>query len=175
MPIPISMFRDNLETIPQYKLLDGYLMRPYQTGDIEHWLAFHVPLFPEGHITESLFRDDFGRDEAIIAERQFYMIHNNIVMGSISAWYGSEERGQDLGRIHWVVLHEDYRGKGLSKPLLSFALNKLKSLGHQQAYLTTDTDLIPAIGLYLQFGFEPEVHTEQDKSAWDGVFQRLKQ
>lgn len=164
------MFRSDLDSIPQHPLPDEYVMRPYQSGDIQYWLDFHIPLFDEGDITEALFWREYGRDQIVLAQRQFYMMHGKTVMGSISAWFGDAERGADLGRIHWVVLREDYRGKGLAKPLLSFALNKLKALGHTQAYLTTDTDLIPAINLYLKFGFDPEIHTDQDKQAWDGVF-----
>ncbi len=174
MPIPISMFLNNLDNIPDHPVPDSYAMRPYQDGDIEHWLEFHIPLFPAGHISEELFWRDFGRDTERIQQRQFYMVHDDTVMGSISAWDGTGNRTPDLGRIHWVVLREDYRGRGLAKPLLSFALNKLKVLGHKQVYLTTDTDLIPAINLYLQFGFKAEIKTDQDERAWKMVFDKLK-
>lgn len=169
----ISMFHSNLNDAPTFDLPNDYTMRPYQTGDIRHWLDFHILLFDKGHITEDLFWREFGRDEKRLAQRQFYMVHDNTVMGSISAWFGSEERDTHLGRIHWVVLREDYRGKGLSKPLLSYACHKLKQLDHKQAYLTTDTDLLPAINLYLQFGFQPEINSEHDKRAWDNVYTQL--
>ena len=168
-----TMFRLDLERIPYFELPDGYGMRPYQSGDIQYWLDFHIPLFDEGDITEDLFWREYGYDEAVLAQRQFYMTHSETVIGSISAWFGDDERGQDLGRIHWVVLREDYQGRGLAKPLLSYALNKLKELGHTQAYLTTGTDLIPALSLYLKFGFEPEIRTEQEQQAWDIVYKTL--
>jgi len=167
------MFLANLENIPQHDLPDGYTMRPYKTGDIQHWLDFHIPLFDEGVITEALFWREYGQDEAVLAERQFYMMYGTEVIGSISSWFGSDDRGIHLGRIHWVVLREDYRGKGLAKPLLSFALNKLKELGHTQAYLITHPDLIPAINLYYKFGFRPEINSQIEKSAWDEIYQIL--
>jgi GNAT superfamily N-acetyltransferase len=173
MPMEISMFCPSLDDIPAYDVPDGYTMRAYQTGDIQHWLAFHIPLFDEGVINKNLFWREYGRDESILKSRQFYMIHGEQVMGSISAWFGSEERGTHLGRIHWVVLREDYRGKGLAKPLLSFACDMLKQLDHKQAYLTTDTDLFPAISLYLKFGFQPEINLDQDKHTWDDVYRHL--
>jgi len=169
----ISMLRDNLENIPVHELPVGYTMRPYRTGDIQHWLDLHVPLFEDGDIDEELFRRDYGHDETVLSERMFFMQYGDIVMGSISAWFGDEKRDVDLGRIHWVVLQDKYQGRGLSKPLLAFALNKLKQLGHTKAYLTTHADLIPAINLYLQFGFEPEIHGEEDKQIWESVFESL--
>lgn len=170
----ISMIRPHMDSIPDHGMPDGYTMRPYQSGDMQHWLDFHIPLFPDGDISEDLFWRDYGRDETVLAERQFYMMHGETVMGTISAWFGDDDPGKDWGRIHWVVLHEDYRGKGLAKPLLSFAMNKLKAFGHTQAYLLTHTDLIPAINLYRQFGFEAEIKTEQDQQAWNDVFKQLK-
>ena len=169
----VSMFRLNLDHLPKYDLPNGYSMRRHQPGDISHWLDFHIPLFEDGVIDEALFWHEFGQDKGILAERQYYMVHGKRVIGSISSWFGSEERGTHLGRIHWVVLDEDYRGKGLSKPLLSFACHRLKQLGHKQAYLSTHTDLIPAIGLYLKFGFEPEIKSDVEKLAWDNVYQQL--
>jgi len=169
----ISMFRPNLDNIPQHNLPDDYTMRPYQTGDINYWLDFHIPLFDEGTITEALFWREYGREESVLTKRQFYMMHGSEVMGTISSWFGSEERGTHLGRIHWVVLREDYRGKGLAKPLLSFALNKLKDFGHEQAYLITHTDLSPAINLYHQFGFRPEINSEPEKIAWAKIYKIL--
>jgi len=169
----VSMFRKDLEDIPVHPMPDGYVMRPYQAGDIQHWLDFHIPLFEAGYVDEDLFREEYGSDEALYAQRIFFMQHDDTVMGSISAWFGDEKRGADLGRIHWVVLREDYRGKGLAKPLLSFALNELKNLGHTKAYLVTHTDLIPAISLYLQFGFEPEIGGVEEKKAWDTVYEKL--
>jgi GNAT superfamily N-acetyltransferase len=168
----LSMFCSTLDNIPQFALPNGYTMRPYQKGDIQHWLDFHIPLFDEGDITEALFWREYGRDETVLAQRQFYMMHDDKVMGSISAWFGDEERDIHLGRIHWIVLHEGYRGKGLSKPLLAFTMNKLKELGHTQAYLTTDTDLIPAINLYLKFGFQPEIDSDELQLVWDDFMKR---
>ena len=174
MSINISMFQPNLDNIPQHDLPDDYLMRPYQSGDIRYWLDFHIPLFDAEYITEDLFWDEYGRDEDVLSQRQFYMMHGDKVIGSISAWFGDEHRGKQLGRIHWVIIRDDYQGKGLSKPLMSFACEKLKQLGHQQAYLTTHSDLIPAISLYLKFGFEPEINSEQDQLAWDEVRKTIK-
>ncbi len=173
MSTSISMFRPHMDNIPEYPLPDGYTMRAYQTGDIQHWLDFHIPLFDEGDITEDLFWREYGRDETLITQRMFYMVHEKNVMGSISSWFGDDDRGQYLGRIHWVVLHEDYQGKGLANPLLAYALNKLKELGHSQAYLTTETDLIPALNLYLKFSFEPEINSEQDQKTWAEVYENL--
>ncbi len=53
----------------------------------------------------------------------------------------------------------DYRGKGLGKCLMEFALKKAKEMGFKRVVLETASPLKEAIGLYKRFGFqkfEPE-------------------
>jgi putative acetyltransferase len=53
----------------------------------------------------------------------------------------------------------DYRGKGLGKSLMEFALTKAKEMGFKRVVLETASPLKEAIGLYKRFGFqefEPE-------------------
>ena len=38
-----------------------------------------------------------------------------------------------------------------------------------QAYLSTDAVRIPAIRLYLKFGFEPDIQNAQDERAWEEI------
>lgn len=42
--------------------------------------------------------------------------------------YGRDNSGD--GWLHWVAVRRDYQGKGLSKPLITYALNILHQLGH---------------------------------------------
>ena len=76
-------------------------------------------------------------------------------------------------RVHWVAIVPDHQGKGLAKPLLTAICNRLVEIGHDRAYLTTNTVRLPAINLYLAYGFEPEIDTDEDRRVWDGVLKEL--
>ena len=63
--------------------------------------------------------------------------------------------------------------EGLAKPLMTVVCNRLRELGHQRAYLTTATIRIPAIRLYLKFGFRPDIQNEQDRQAWRRLQEKI--
>ena len=95
-------------------------------------------------------------------------------MGTATAWSGDLFPGQPIGRIHWVAIVPDRQGQGLAKPLLAATCRRLRALGHERAYLTTSTARLPAINLYLLFGFQPLVGSPEAYQAWQAVRPRLK-
>ena len=67
-----------------------------------------------------------------------------------------------------------WQGQGLARPLLSAVCTRLASLGHRRALLRTSTARIPAINLYLHFGFQPVITTPADRDAWRSVMALVK-
>jgi GNAT superfamily N-acetyltransferase len=82
--------------------------------------------------------------------------------------------GQTYGKVNWMLLAPEVQGRGLAKPLLSLACQRLLELGHATALLYTLTARIPAINLYHQFGFVPLIRDETDLEAWNEVNLFLK-
>jgi ribosomal protein S18 acetylase RimI-like enzyme len=73
--------------------------------------------------------------------------------------------GELIGMIHWVAIEPAYQGRGLAKPLLATALQRLAQ-DHQRAFLGTQTTSYRAVGLYLKYGFVPVITTDSDRRAW---------
>ena len=65
------------------------------------------------------------------------------------------------------------QGKGLSKPLLTTVLNRMCELGDERAYLDTGSARLPAINLYLKFGFKPNIHSQDDEILWQAIRRHL--
>lgn len=165
----VNMYRPDMENIPQYAFPAGYGIRAMRPGegvlwtdvqrDAEHWLT----------VDDELFTREFGYDLEATQWRCFFIINElGAAVGVISAWYDRDIRGQDYGRIHWVAIRQAYRGKGLVKPAMTHAMNVMAQW-HQRAYLGTATARIPAIKVYLDFGFLPDMTQPQAREAWGQI------
>ena len=140
-------------------------------------------------LDEGYFEQNFGRDEALIAERMHFIESpDGEVIASTTAWYAravESWRGvpfpgggpaalgaQDgdpkgtRGVVHNVGMKSEYAGRGLSKPLLTAVLLRLRELGHVDCHLNTSTGRLEAINLYVKYGFLPEARTDEEYRAW---------
>jgi GNAT superfamily N-acetyltransferase len=165
--VGLAMIREHLEGIPDFPLPAPYRLRLYETGDAARWTAIQMAAEPYVQITETIFRREFGDDEAPLRERQFFLLDGDgLAVGVATAWFNPSYRGRPFGRVHWVAIVPAEQGKGLAKPLLSAVCRRLRDLGHDRAYLMTSSQRVPAISLYLKFGFGPDVRNEKERAAW---------
>jgi GNAT superfamily N-acetyltransferase len=112
-----------------------------------------------------------------MSERSFFLVApDGSDVGTITAWYDLSVRkfpGQAVGRIHWVCIVPLHQRKGLCRPMMTAAMNRLKSLGHEIAVLGTQTPRLAAIKVYLDFGFLPDLDDDEARRAWRLVKQEL--
>ncbi|MDF2716699.1 MAG: hypothetical protein K0R28_3624, partial [Paenibacillus sp.] len=114
------------------------------------------------------FTEEFAPHIAEMEKRCLFVIDaQGLPIGTTTAWYGLLN-GNRIGRIHWVAVIPEHQGKKLSKPLLSAALRTLAQF-HEQAYLTTQTTSYKAVGMYLNYGFEPVMQTPECTEGWKWI------
>ena len=165
--IHVDMVREDLDDIPRFELPAPYTMRWYRPGDEEAWLDIHLRAEKYLKVAPDLFEKQFGTDPEPLARRQCYLCDaDGTPIGTATAWFDDDYRGRPHGRVHWVAIVPERQGRGLSKPLLSRVCLRMRELGHERACLTTQTVRIPAISLYLKFGFVPDIRDESDARAW---------
>ncbi len=171
---PITMIRSDLSGIPEYEFPKPYSVKWYRPGDEKRWFEISKAADEYNNIVPETFREEFGADEKNISKRQFYLLDggkNSI--GTCTSWFDDNFSGERFGRIHWLAIVPGMQGKGLSKPMLSIALKRMAELGHKKTYLTTSSARIPAISLYLKFGFIPLALSEADSSIWKNIFLKI--
>ena len=149
------MLRKTLEDIPAFPLPFGYSCRGYRTGDEEDWVRIHLAADHFNTLTPRLFRQQFGSDVGLLAQRQFYLLgEGGSPVGTGTAWFPLRYERARAGRVHWVAIVPECQGIGLGKALMTLICQRLRELGHHQAYLFTSSERVSAIRLYLRFGFE---------------------
>ena len=159
------MTRENMENIPQFAIPDGFAIRNYRRNEGHIWTRIQRAAEPYIDIDDGLFMREFKRDLSAMEDRSFYLTTDTgEEIGTITAWWQAEGWGQ----IHWVAICPAYQGRGLSKPMMSVAMERLKQ-SHDRCFLDTSTRRIPAIKRYLDFGFIPDGSRENSREAWREV------
>jgi GNAT superfamily N-acetyltransferase len=183
--IPVGMYRTHMNDIPDYPLPAGFAFRPFRPptptspGDVDAWVR--VQSAAEAafmNLTRETFENDFGGAEPSLADRSWFVITESWrEVASITAWWWNTPSDRTLqgrvGLIHWVAVIPEYQGRKLGKAIMTKAMRRLAE-NHQFAYLNTATIRVPAIKVYLDFGFMPDMKMDRADEAWAAVRQQLK-
>ncbi|MGP8329948.1 MAG: GNAT family N-acetyltransferase [Methanosarcinaceae archaeon] len=168
--LSVNMIRDNLAEIPGFELPPDFELKWYEPGDEQRWIDIHLASEKHIKIDAALFQREFNQDEKALAQRQCFLLDaKGKALGTATAWFDNDYYGQPFGRIHWVAIIPEMQGKGLAKPLMTTVCTRLSELGHERVYLATSTARIPAINLYLKFGFRPEIRNAADSQTWQAI------
>lgn len=169
----VRMVRPHLLHIPEVPFPEGFSVRPYQPGDERIWTDIWRDAEPFLTIDDDLFAREFGSDWGALRWRCFFIVdERGCAVGTVTAWYSRDFKGQDWGRIHWLAVRPAYQGRDLAKAALSFALKQLAQW-HERVWLDTSSGRLAALKLYLDFGFVPDMDAPGARVAWQQVQQKL--
>ena len=169
------MIRNDLKDFPFFDLKNGYKIRWHQPGDKQLWLNIQQKADKHNTITASVFDKAFQNSLQLLKDRQCFVFdQKENVVGTATAWFNNNYNGMHYGRVHWVAILPEKQRLGLAKSLMTVICQRLKKLGHDNAYLTTLSLRIPAINLYLKFGFQPEMRSPEDFQIWKRIQSKLK-
>jgi len=169
----VNMVRPHLRDIPYIPFPDGFGIRPMRTDEGALWLDIERDAEDWLKMEDDAFVSEYGHNQHAVQWRSFIATGpKGIGVGIISSWLYTFH-GQKYGLIHWVAVRPAYQGKGLGKAMVSFALHKLAQW-HDKALLGTQTARIPAIKLYLDFGFVPYLKSPGAADSWKKVRAGLK-
>lgn len=170
---PLKMIRENMDTIPDWPIPDGYRFGTMRQDDIGLWVDIErdaEPYFTVGH---GMFYSTFGSDLQEICARCFILYdERGCGVGTASAWFNPDVGGSPIGQVHWVAVREGWKGRGLGKGLLSHVLKELEK-GYRGAYLETQSERIGAVSLYLSAGFVPYINDVAGRIGWAEVAGRF--
>ena len=172
LPMQLSMMisASRAEEMPESKIPDGYELRGYLPGDEDSW----VDLYNAGGFGTPWDRARF--DEYMTAperkEGSVVAVRGDRIL---AATFASVEVGMErTGRVDFVVSHPEVRGLGLGRAVCSGVVRYLIDKGYDNVILYTDDWRIPAIGLYLSMGFEPQMNRGDMPGRWQRVMEQLE-
>jgi GNAT superfamily N-acetyltransferase len=177
--VSLHMVRDDVVDFPHYELPPGYRFRMFREGDDATWTDLHVAAEPYIKVTPELFIREYDANRDALPDRMFFV---ETVAGepaaSISAWWERDRHNpMERGRIHWVVVHPHHQRRGITKPMMTRAMQRL-ALSHPSAMLGTSSGRIWALKVYLDFGFYPDPVELANKpevvEAWHTVYDQLR-
>ena len=165
----LAMRVDSLEDLPFFAVPERYGWRFYQPGDELFWARIETSAEEFKRPEEGLA----GFERAFAAggrleERMFFLTDGGVPFATATAWHQSDTEGL----LHWVSVDAAHQGQGLSKPVVSLAMQRLRKLGYRSAYLTTQTESWLAIRLYHRFGFRPVLRSEEERGGWKVVSEK---
>jgi GNAT superfamily N-acetyltransferase len=170
----VRMIRDHLDNFPNWEFREGFGMRPIQPGEEHVWEDIQRDADPSFPRKDGLFDQEFGYDSVTAWKRVFLVTGpEGLAVGTIGAWYDRNFLGEEYGRIHWVATRPSFQGLGLAKASLIQALRVLAQF-HHKVYLSTQTKRVPAIAIYLDAGFFPQIASEPDRIAWSQAMPAMR-
>jgi len=152
-------------------------IRPHRIGDTGYVTFLHGTLYAEDcgldwtfevevgrGITEFVSQFDSKSDGFWIAEA------SGQVVGAIAIVH--RERGST--QLRWFILHPAYRGMGLGRKLMTYAVDFCKDRHYKKVFLWTFDELHAAIHLYRSFGFErtkTETHLRWGRNLTEACYE----
>jgi N-acetylglutamate synthase-like GNAT family acetyltransferase len=138
-------------------------------GDLGEVIALHGRLYAEeyamdqsmeAYCGEGISRFALDRHEQGPSVGEMWVAEEDgRILGSIAML---EEAG--MGRLRWLLLHPDLRGKGAGRKLVETSLDYARERGFPGVFLTTISGLDAAHHLYRQAGFD--LTSSEPVSKW---------
>lgn len=149
----------SLDNITEYLLPEGYHFEFYKIGDRDTWIDIEKSAKEFSSYEEGLSawnRYYYGKDDELLNRMVFIINDAGEKVATATAFYDINHKDKSgSGWLHWVAVKRVYQGKGLSKPLISYVLNLMKTLGYTHAKIPTQTTTWLAVKIYLDLGFLP--------------------
>jgi len=159
--------------IPDRPFAEGFSARPMRADEVDTWVRIQCEAEEHLDIDRATFHREFTEDPATIESTCFFVTNpEGEPIGTISAWPDRDQYGREAGRPHWLAVRPAYQGLGLAKAAMVFSMKQLATR-FGRLIGRTDSARIPAIKLYLDLGFLPDLDRPNGKENWSRVKEQL--
>ena len=135
------------------KLPAGYRIVSLQPGLERDWTRMECAV---GDFENEKEAADYFRNTYIATNRPddifFLLNEDGKAVGSCIAWT-DQRNGEAVNSLHWLIVDEEYQGRGLGRAMCGAVMNRFYELGGGPIYIHTQPWSYKAILLYDSLGF----------------------
>lgn len=146
----------------------GYRLTPLPPERIEDWAAVLNSTGDLGVWSSERAREAIspGGQAQVLADavQMAYCADFAVATACLTVRVG--DKGAELG---WVVVHPAHRRRGLGRLACTAVLRRMRVRGNSPAHLLPDDHRLPAIRLYWDMGFRPEISHVSHSDRWAGL------
>ena len=165
------MLEGDISGMEEFPLPAGYSYAFYQDDDRDEWIEIEKSAKEFSSYEEGLdaWKRYYEAHETELYDRMLFVVNRlGEKVATATAFYdvrGIDQSGD--GWLHWVAVKREEQGRGLSKPLISHAIQVMKQLGYTYAKIPTQTTTWVAVKVYLDLGFRPiEKNFIRNRDGW---------
>lgn len=152
---PVVMMCSDPEAI-RAPLPDGYSFEFFKPGMENAWCQIQrsVKAFSDVEAARKQFDREFAPHPRLLARRMVFICDScGRAVGTGTLW-----RDHNLERLHWIAVVPGMHGQGVGKALVAKLMDIYRMEGCKKGiYLTSQTISYPAVNIYRQFGFVPDI------------------
>ena len=154
VPFYNTILRCDRYDTTEFILPDGFSIVPYSDGYEKEWarLEYAIGDFSDEREAENYFVSTYLPDRKKRENCLFLLNPKNKVIGSCIAWQDAHG-DSPVSSLHWLVVEEEYQGRGLGKALCLAVMNLFARQSGTPVYIHTQPWSWKAILLYISIGF----------------------
>ena len=156
------------EALPQTLVPDGFRIRSFQAGDAATLTQIQNEAFigTWGFAPNTIEQIEYRSSMSNTAHPGILFLYSGDRVAGYCWTCFAPSKGELRGIIGMIGVSPDFRGRGISKPLLVAGMEYLKSVGVAEIGLHVDGINAPAIALYQSVGFKKvgELHWYEVRS-----------
>ncbi len=167
----LKMRCNRLDALPPVALPSGYSLCTLLERDEADWIEALNATGQLGEWNGDKARKELEGERHVIKEGLFIITFAD--RPAATACTVDPVRDAVRLELGWVSVSPEHQAKGLGYQVCLAVMHYTYKLGYSEIYLGTDDWRLPAIKIYLNLGFEPEIIHESQPARWKAVYETL--
>jgi predicted dehydrogenase/GNAT superfamily N-acetyltransferase len=156
---------------PSVRLPAGYTLDTFRENDADSLVA----LMRRVGFTDWSLNTLEGVRRTVLPGGLFVVRHgpDGAVVATANANHPPVPRYLEAGELGWVAADPAHAGRGLGRAVCAAVVARFQAAGFCTIYLSTDDHRLPAIKVYLDLGFVPDLYRDDMAERWAAIRARL--